>query len=652
MLTQLDGVPLAIVLLASLAQYESLDALNRQWAALETSMLKRGTGLERHSSLDVSITLSLNSARMAQVPDAVRLLSLLSVLPSGAAQSDIELWGGSLSPRALPTLLQCSLAVRRPDGRVHVFAPVRSFMLKYHTPAEEVAGAMLAHLFGLAEALHGKGQGPCPSEAISMLAPEIDNILSAIRHSFRTSGDIEPALRAAVRMVSLYCHTGLGSANLLSAALDVARSRGLKFMTAELLYHWGILSWNSSYPGDPQRLLQQARELYEEIGFINGKIDTTVHLCSFLSPHEALTQLHAMYELVVQRDDAVRAARCCQEIAFALERVGDKAQMRVMHERALTHYRSFPGNTGRGRQYAVSLCGLGECDLDAGDAVSGIARLEEALELFRVANHNTGVGDVEYLLGEAHLQRGDAEIALAHLKRAFSAYRESGAANDVRCLYEITKAHLALGDEASALDAIEMADGIVASDSEQSLYGRGWPLRARALLALAQGDMVLARATLSASRALSRGRDLRLQPEAMLFGEIQTLELLARVEQAEGNLGEARTLLLTVVAGYDRLGSSVMRVGALCALAEVMDDDIAVQLLSALVLPLQRFGHRPKLAKALTLLSRVSFRRGENGQDHAEVRRYQRSSQLYREVNDKAGAHDAEKLVNDASVPV
>ncbi|EJD43152.1 hypothetical protein AURDEDRAFT_167834 [Auricularia subglabra TFB-10046 SS5] len=469
LLEQLDGVPLAVVLLASLAQYESLDSLRRHWAALQTSMLQRGAGTDRHSSLDVSITLSLNSARMSQVPDTVRLLSLLSVLPSGAAPPDIELWGASVSPRALPTLLQCSLAFRRPDDRIQVLAPIRSFMLRYHAPRHGIVDGMLSHFFSLAEALHGKGQGPCQGNAIHMITPEVDNIHSAIRYSLQNGEDIEPALRAAVRMVSLYCHTGLGSPNLLLAALEVARSRGLTFLTAELLYHWGILSWNSSFPGDPRRLLQEARELYEEIGFINGTIDTTVHLSSFLPPHEAIKQLYAMYELVMQRGDVVRTARCCQELAIAHERLGDVAQMRSLHERALTHYLAFPGNTGRGRAYAVSLCGLGECDLDAGNIAAGMARLEKAVVIFRTENHNTGVGDVEYLLGEAHLQRGDAEIALAHLKRAFAAYQESGAANNVRCLYEMTKAHLELGDEVAALDAIEMADTLVAKDSEQSL---------------------------------------------------------------------------------------------------------------------------------------------------------------------------------------
>ena len=64
LLRHIANVPLAVVLLANLASYESSRELLSRWRAIKTSMLHCSDGTTRSTSLDVSISLSLSSPGM------------------------------------------------------------------------------------------------------------------------------------------------------------------------------------------------------------------------------------------------------------------------------------------------------------------------------------------------------------------------------------------------------------------------------------------------------------------------------------------------------------------------------------------------------------------------------------------------------------
>ncbi len=84
-----DNLPLAVTLMAHLAEVESIPTLLRRWKRESTSMLDR-EGDDRWSNLDMSVMLSFSSPRLDSAPDARALLSILALLPDGASEDDLE----------------------------------------------------------------------------------------------------------------------------------------------------------------------------------------------------------------------------------------------------------------------------------------------------------------------------------------------------------------------------------------------------------------------------------------------------------------------------------------------------------------------------------------------------------------------------------
>src|SRR6201996_2903333 len=83
-----DGLPLAITLMATQAQYTSCKLLLSRWEDKRTTMLMRGAKT-RLSSVDVSIQMSLESDRVMSNPSSVVILQMLSLLPEGVLEEEL-----------------------------------------------------------------------------------------------------------------------------------------------------------------------------------------------------------------------------------------------------------------------------------------------------------------------------------------------------------------------------------------------------------------------------------------------------------------------------------------------------------------------------------------------------------------------------------
>ncbi|KAJ7755425.1 P-loop containing nucleoside triphosphate hydrolase protein [Mycena metata] len=82
-----DNMPLSISLLAHLVDMEGCKKILSRWETEKTSLIS--DGYDKKSNLELSISLSLSSSRIASTPQAQDLLALLSMLPDGL--SDVEL---------------------------------------------------------------------------------------------------------------------------------------------------------------------------------------------------------------------------------------------------------------------------------------------------------------------------------------------------------------------------------------------------------------------------------------------------------------------------------------------------------------------------------------------------------------------------------
>ncbi|KAJ7447707.1 hypothetical protein FB451DRAFT_1535937 [Mycena latifolia] len=103
-----DNMPLAMDLIAHLVDYDGFDNVMHHWETERTSLL--ADGHDKGSNLELSISLSLESPRLATVPHSRDLLSLLSILPDGL--SDVELLQSKLP---IENILQSGLASHLPS---------------------------------------------------------------------------------------------------------------------------------------------------------------------------------------------------------------------------------------------------------------------------------------------------------------------------------------------------------------------------------------------------------------------------------------------------------------------------------------------------------------------------------------------------------
>ncbi|KAJ6596302.1 P-loop containing nucleoside triphosphate hydrolase protein, partial [Mycena vulgaris] len=131
------NLPLAIDLISHMVDTEGCTNILDRWEAERTSLISEGH--DRRSNLDLSISLSLSSPRITLFPQAIDLLSLLSMLPDGL--SDIELVHSNLP---IQDVLGCKAALLRTSlvynelGRVKTLVPIREYMQNLCPPTSRL----------------------------------------------------------------------------------------------------------------------------------------------------------------------------------------------------------------------------------------------------------------------------------------------------------------------------------------------------------------------------------------------------------------------------------------------------------------------------------------------------------------------------------
>ncbi|KAE9406943.1 TPR-like protein [Gymnopus androsaceus JB14] len=138
LLKEVDCMPLAILLIAQLKKQLSLDVLMRKWKEQKTRMLKIGAASSRHSSVSISIDISLQMLVGSPNRECINILPILSFLPNGVPQwqetlaqlvveSDIDLEVSVIS-------LLASALIYQENDCLRMLSPIREdLQIKYPT---------------------------------------------------------------------------------------------------------------------------------------------------------------------------------------------------------------------------------------------------------------------------------------------------------------------------------------------------------------------------------------------------------------------------------------------------------------------------------------------------------------------------------------
>ncbi|KAF7366034.1 ATPase-AAA-core domain-containing protein [Mycena venus] len=195
------NIPLAIDLISHLVSAAGcLDVLSR-WETETTSLVSEG--YDRSSNLDLSISLSLTSPRIASVPHSVDLLSLLSMLPDGL--SDVELLQSNLP---LNNILACKAALLRTSlgysdhGRLKALAPICEYMQRHRPPGSGLVYPLLSYFMELAKIYRKYYVSPENGGTISRITSNQGNIQNILVHGLhRDDRHLTEAIEFALTLV-------------------------------------------------------------------------------------------------------------------------------------------------------------------------------------------------------------------------------------------------------------------------------------------------------------------------------------------------------------------------------------------------------------------------------------------------------------------
>lgn len=260
-----NNLPLAIDLIAHLADSEGCDTILSRWDTQKTSLLSEGS--DRRSNLDISIALSISSPRVASCPGAKDLISLLSILPDGLSDADLLQShlpiSDLLSCRA--TLLRTSLAYVDYDKRLKVLVPIREYM-KQTSPASPTLVRPLSKHFHQFLELYKKYQGMKSSASvIARITANLRNIVNVLFEGLTLDNpDLRDTIYCVFSFNAFIRQAGHHHSLLMDHVSHVISELGDHKLQALFIVEMFNAAYTLKIP-DPENLINQAVDHFHEI---------------------------------------------------------------------------------------------------------------------------------------------------------------------------------------------------------------------------------------------------------------------------------------------------------------------------------------------------------------------------------------------------
>jgi tetratricopeptide (TPR) repeat protein len=446
LLVALDGVPLAITLMARYAElFESLEPVWSRWSSKRTAMLKDGEERDRLRNIAVSYELSIGVLGDA----ARRLLSVLAMLPDGVAVRDLE--GVFADPDDAADELRRRALVFEEAQRVRMRAPLREHVAAVHPPDAGDARRVVDHYLALA-ANEGKKVGATGgAEAVARLAPEVANVEAMLGKGDPVPDDV--LVDAVYGWAELMRFTGLGSPGPIERLATKAVAGARTDVAAPSFKSLGDIALMRSDYETARRCYEEALPLYREVGDVQGEAHCIRSLGSIAfvrSDHGTARRRYEEALPLYRQAGAVQGeANCIQSLGnIALER-SDHETARRRYEEAQPLYRQVGDALGE----ANCIKSLGNIALRRSDHETARRRYEEAQPLYRQVGAVQGEANCIKSLGNVALERSDHETARRRYEEAQPLYRQVGAvqgeANCIKSLGDISFAEGARDDAES-----------------------------------------------------------------------------------------------------------------------------------------------------------------------------------------------------------
>jgi tetratricopeptide (TPR) repeat protein len=489
LLLDLDGLALAVVLLASQAEGEpDLSMLRLRWQEQRTALLRRAGAKERQQSLEVSLELSIHSPRMND--ESRRLLSILSLLPEGVAREDLAALLPGHGIEAASVLRKVGLVFDQ-GSRLWMLAPVREYVRTSDPPVAEDFERMIKHYLALA-ALGEEMGTEGGADVYRRLRPEIGNLEPMLLAGLGVSAPL-PAIHSALAYGWFLRFTGQGNPLILARARQAAQQFGDIRLEADCLRRQGDIAFSRSQTEEAEASFELAQTLYNRVKDLHGEaacmmLQGEIHLFLRASPEAARQYFGRAYSIFHSLRDLSWEGQCLIGLGSAAINLSEHKDGRDLLEQAHTILKA----SGDLRCEANCLQRMGQGSLEIGALDQAQSEFEAALLLFRRVGSLLGEANCIRNLGHIARRRGDALTARTLLERALKLSRQAGSpVGEANCIVLLGETACSLSEHDQAEFLLEQAR--LRFQRMGQAHGEGNATENLGMNAWAQSDILKAR---------------------------------------------------------------------------------------------------------------------------------------------------------------
>ncbi|KAF9463032.1 hypothetical protein BDZ94DRAFT_1259920 [Collybia nuda] len=461
-----DCLPLAVTLLAAVAEGEpSVENILARWRVEKTRFVKDGSGNTQRGSLEASIEVSIQSARMKSEPTALQLLSLLALLPNGISVADTQTPALGLRPSALGAVSMLrKVALVYDDSansRIRVLSPIQIYVSSQYPPSPILLKSLQAHYAGISQL--GKKIGKRDGEdALPKLKSEAENIQAIVEHALTIESEekqlswtkVKWALEAATNLTDFLWYSGLGSTRSLDIAANVARDLQEPSGEADCLSSIGFVASGRAEYALAEDSYLAALERYRAQQNVAGEAECLRGL-GFVAHHVADFEKAIPYfldgiVLFKKLGSKWGEGECLKGLAMISSATSNFDDASEKYAKALQLFINVGNMTGeadcmRGEGYIALNIG-GEDKLEV--AAQNFAK---ARELFDKVGKLTGAGDCLQGMGRVELLRNNLEVSKLCFEEAYEVFNTVGHPwKKALCLKNLGDIALKMNDKGAA----------------------------------------------------------------------------------------------------------------------------------------------------------------------------------------------------------
>ncbi|KAJ7812823.1 P-loop containing nucleoside triphosphate hydrolase protein [Mycena olivaceomarginata] len=259
-----DSMPLAISLLAHLADTEGCSNVLSRWDKEKTSMISEG--FDKRSNLDMSISLSLSSPRIQSIPHSQELLSLMAMLPDGLTDTDLI-----QSKLPLENILKCKTALKSTalaysdeQKRLKVLMPIREYLHQHQPPCDHLVLSLFKYFREMLRFYIDYIGTQSSSSTIPRIKSNLTNIQNVLQWGLKQK---QPTLSNSINCacyLSQFSHLNMQAQTpLMGQIQDLLPQLNDHQLKAYFLIE-SIFLWRYYPISNPEALASQVVELFED----------------------------------------------------------------------------------------------------------------------------------------------------------------------------------------------------------------------------------------------------------------------------------------------------------------------------------------------------------------------------------------------------